>query len=97
MLTTAPETAMALLDPASEGGFRRYFSGYLILRKSKSLFGFLEPRKKHVGEMKNDKGASPQSSLLDEAPTEKFIETLAAVRACDRSAGPAGHFMSSPL
>jgi len=50
----------------SEGGFRRYFSAYLILRKSMSLFGFLEPWEKFIAENKNDNGMSPSAGFQDD-------------------------------
>jgi hypothetical protein len=57
---------------SSEGGFRRYFSGYIILRKSIGSFGALEPWEKFVAEME---GGRLIQSFGDEA-TDKLMELV---------------------
>lgn len=53
---------------SSEGGFRRYFSGYIILRKSMRLFGVLEPWEKFVAE--------GEGGRLSTFFTDEWTETL---------------------
>jgi hypothetical protein len=57
---------------SSEGGFRRYFSGYFILRKSIGSLGMLQPWERFVAEMEGD---HLSQSFSDES-TEKLM-TLA--------------------
>jgi hypothetical protein len=52
---------------SSEGGFRRYLSGYLILRKSMRSFGVLEPWEKFVAE------TQALSPFFGDAWTEKLM------------------------
>jgi hypothetical protein len=54
---------------SSEGGFHRYFSGYIILRKSIGSFSALEPWEKFVAEME---GGRLIQSFGDEA-TDKLM------------------------
>jgi hypothetical protein len=52
---------------ATEGGYRRYFSGYLLLRQSLRIFGLLEPWER-VMAVKNDSGDSRTSGIALQMP-----------------------------
>src|SRR5262249_33749806 len=57
---------------SSEGGFHRYLSGYLILRKSMRLFGVLEPWEKFVAEGEGGR----LSPFFDDAWTETLMKLI---------------------
>jgi hypothetical protein len=57
---------------SSEGGFHRYLSGYLILRKSMRLFGVLEPWERFVAEGEEGR----LSPFFDDAWTETLMKLI---------------------
>jgi hypothetical protein len=57
---------------SSEGGFHRYLSGYLILRKSMRLFGVLEPWEKFIAEGEGGR----LSPFFDDAWTETLMKLI---------------------
>jgi hypothetical protein len=61
---------------SSEGGYRRYFSGYVILHKSMRLFGFLEPWEKFIAGKKDSCGEIAPS--FGEGPVDAQAELLPA-------------------
>jgi hypothetical protein len=58
---------------SSEGGFRRYFGGYIILRKSMGLFGVLEPWEKFVAEGGEGERLKP---FFEDAWTETLMKLV---------------------
>jgi hypothetical protein len=60
---------------ATEGGYRRYFTGYLLLRQSLRMFGLLDPWERVMATVKNDSGDS-LSGLFNDKSTETLMKAL---------------------